>query len=228
VDKFVFTESTHTYSGVYKGLVYEANKERFAKWHDKIIYSVIDDYPADDEFFGQALDSPLTGDKSEYWLREFYEEECMKRPLKNCNDDDLIFISDIDEIWNPKILPLIDGEKICKPKQLPYINYLNQRSDEDWLGWTGTIATKYKNIKNGIINHLRTDDMTEFKVIENGGWHFGTLGGLELKKQSWANPKYDTFHPIVVDRRETNIRIDELDLPEYLVYNREKYGKYFK
>jgi len=225
VDKFVIVEATETFSGVEKELTFDP--VRFAKWKDKIIYCVVDNYPADDEIYEMAFNSPNTGNKEDKWMREFYQKEYLQKALVGLDDDALVFISDIDEIWNPKILPLV-GDDVYKPKQLPYISYLNQRTDEDWTGWTGTIATKYKNIKDGCINHLRTDGMTKFTVIENGGWHFCTLCGREQKHKDWSSDGYDTFSDIVWERRNKNARVDELDLPGYIVYNREKYVAYFK
>ena len=225
VDKFVILEANETFSGVPKTLTFDP--ERFAKWKDKIIYCVVDDYPADDKIYEMAFNSPNTGDKEDKWMREFYQKEYLQKALVGLDDEDLVFVSDVDEIWNPKILPLT-GDDIYKPKQISYISYLNQRTDTDWTDFTGTIATKYKNIKNACINHLRTDGMVEHKVIENGGWHFCTLEGREQKMKNWESPGYDTFSDEVWERRNKNARIDELDLPEYLVYNKSKYGKYFK
>ena len=42
VDKFVLTEGDTTFSGSPKESVYLQNKERFAKWEDKIIHNFIE------------------------------------------------------------------------------------------------------------------------------------------------------------------------------------------
>ena len=42
VDKFVLTEGDTTFSGLPKESVYLQNKERFAKWEDKIIHNFIE------------------------------------------------------------------------------------------------------------------------------------------------------------------------------------------
>jgi beta-1,4-mannosyl-glycoprotein beta-1,4-N-acetylglucosaminyltransferase len=223
VDKFVLIEARETFSGVPKPLYYLENKQRFAQWNDKIIYHIAEDTP---ELRKQAILSPNTGDGEHYWIREFIQKENAKEALKFCDDNDLVFISDVDEIWN---VPqrVYEDDIVYKPRQKPYIYYLNQRTDEDWLGWTGTVFTAYKNIKDACINHLRTDSMTEYQVIENGGWHFCTIGGREEKIKSWINPTYDTFSDEVWKRRETNKRVDESDLPVYLKNNKEKWKKLF-
>ena len=63
-------------------------------------------------------------------------------------NDDFCFISDLDEIWNPEAFIDFSKNDIFKLKQVACVYYLNNRSNENWRGWTGTIGTKYKNIKN--------------------------------------------------------------------------------
>lgn len=221
VDKFVIVEARETFSGVPKPLYYLENKERFAKWNDKIIHHIAEETP---ELKKQAYLSPNTGNGEHYWIREFIQKESAKEALSFCNDDDVVFISDVDEIWRPE-LAQIKGNDIYKPKQLPYMYYFNQRTDEDWLGWTGTIFTMYANIKNACINHLRTDSMTDFVVIENGGWHFNSIGGKEKKREAFKHPVYENESEW--KRREVNMHIDEKDLPDYLINNKEKWKTLF-
>lgn len=227
VDKFVIVEARETFSGVPKPLYYLENKERFAKWNDKIIHHIAEETP---ELRKQAILSPNTGKGEHYWIREFIQKESAKNALKFCDDYDTIFISDVDEVWNiDKIYPylhnsILTENIIFKPKQLPYLYYLNQRTDEDWTGWTGTIFTRYKNIKNSCINHLRTDSMTDYVIIENGGWHFNSIGGKEQKKEAFKHPVYEDEQEW--KRREVNLRKDESNLPKYILNNKELWAKY--
>ena len=225
VDKFIIVESTTTFSGVEKPMCFDINSERWSKWKDKIEYYVVDDFPLDKELFKMSWNSPNTGGKEHYWLREFYIKESARRALVGLSDDDIVFISDMDEIWNPELTFKPIGGEVLKPKQLPYLYFFNQRTDEDWLGWTGTTCCRYETIKNGIINHIRTDHLQPYTVIEKGGWHFNSIGGKEKKVNA-------SLHPIVNlksdwDRREINMRIDGDDLPEFLVYNRDKFSSLF-
>ena len=220
VDKFVLVEARETFSGVPKPLYYEENKERFAKWN--IIHYVVEN--GDKEVEKMALLSPCTGAGEHFWLREYYQKEMAQKALLFCEDNDIVYISDIDEIWRPEAMPEIK-DAIYKPRQLPYLYFLNQRTDENWLGWTGTICTRYKNIKNACINHLRTDDMTEYEVVERGGWHFNSIEGKEKKKNAFKHPVYE--NDTEWQRREVNLHIDEVDLPDYLLYNKDKWIKLF-
>lgn len=223
VDKFVLVEAKETFSGVEKPLYYQENKERFSKWNDKIIHYVVEN--GDKDIFKQAILSPNTGNGEAYWIREFYQKESAHKALRFCEDDDIVFISDVDEIWRPDVLVVpVVGKNIFKPMQLPYLYYLNQRTDENWLGWTGTIFTRYANIKDACINHLRTDGMTNYSILSFGGWHFNAIGGKEKKKKAFMHPVYENESEW--KRREFNMRKDESDLPEYILNNKEKWKQY--
>lgn len=223
VDKFVIIEANETFSGIPKPLHYLENKERFAKWQDKIVHHVVES--GDKEIEQMAWLSPNTGNGEHYWIREFYQKESAQKALTFCKDSDIVFISDVDEIWNPQSICDVVEDTVYKPKQLPYLYYFNQRTDEDWHGWTGTIFTSYKKIKNSCINHLRTDSMTQYEVIENGGWHFNSIGGKDNKRMAFMYPVYEDNEEW--KRREVHLRIDEKDLPEYLIKNKEQWKKHF-
>ncbi len=260
VDYFVLIESTETFTGISKELFYEKNKQIFAQWQHKIIHYVIQDTPADAEDLKKRLrNQNLTlldretiyytlttdnvPDKSEIqWLKEFYQKEVIKRALVGLSDSDFCFISDLDEIWNPEILIDYSKDDVFKFKQIPYIYYLNNRSNEDWAGWSGTIATKYKNIKDVCLNHLRKVGKTKYTVVQNGGWHFSFQGGpdqIRKKLESYGHQELNTreVKSTIEDKIRNNRDIrgrfirfwtDESMLPRYLKENKGKYKKLFK
>lgn len=222
VDKFVIVESLITFSGKSKPLYFKENKERYSKWVDKIVYYVVQS--GDKKLEQDAWLSPNTGSGESYWREEFYQKESLQKALTFCNDNDIVFISDVDEIWKvPQ--KVYEDDIIYKPKQIPYLYFFNQRTSENWLGWSGTIFTRYKNIKDNCINHLRTDSMTEYEVIENGGWHFNSIGGREQKQKAFSHPVYEDES--VWKNREINLRKDDSDLPIFLIENKDKWKKHF-
>ncbi len=180
VDKFVLVEATKTHSGKDKPLFFEENKSRFSNFLDKIIHIVVDD------------DIELKST----WTLENYQRNCILRGLTNCKDDDIILISDCDEIPNPQEIienKDIPGLKIFKQKI--YFYYLNLRNSTDWLG--GTRMLFYKDFKNGfdsvdnysksIIKELnigttatKIRGIFDGKIIKNGGWHFTYIGGIDM------------------------------------------------
>ena len=234
VDYFVIIEATETFSGYEKPLYYSLNKDRFEEFNHKIIHYVVTDTPkdfndtnCDQESFNLACNSDNVTRESLCWLKEFYQKEMIKKALVNLNDDDICFVSDIDEIWNYNLNYDI-GEGIYKPKiNLCYINYLNVRTDEDWTFFTGPIVAKYSNIKNECLNHLRTHRKMNHKYIfmENGGWHFNALGGISQKIEAFKHPVYTVNY---MNSRQHGSRIDESELPEFLIKNKDKYKKFFK
>ncbi len=241
VDYFVIIESTESFSGLPHELQYEKHKERFAPWKDKIIYYVVDDFPKDASLLAKAKSNSNVGAGEHYWVREFYQKESAKKAIANLKDTDIVFISDLDEIWNPlQLKKLTDFSKseIIRPKQLAYYYYLNNRCSEI-NGWTGTIAAQYKTIKNNCLNDLRTRSKTKFIEIDSGGWHFGFMGGIKgaMKKLTeWQHPEYMDWIPTIEERVKKNIDyrgrkyrywIDESDLPEYLIKNKGKWINLF-
>lgn len=248
VDHFVIVEATETFSGLPKPLYFEQNKKKFEKWKDKIIHYVVDDYPNDKELCAMADLSPnVPKGGPQHWHREFYQKETIKKALLNLSDDDICFVSDVDEIWNPEVKIDYTKNDIFKLRQDVYVYYLNNRSSEPWAG---TLVTKYKNIKNNCLNHLRTASKTKYTYIKNGGWHFTNMGGVnEIRKKlnaSYTSESYNTSD--VQSKLEERIRtnkdyigrkfdymgraftfwVDESDLPKYLLDNKEKYKKFFK
>jgi beta-1,4-mannosyl-glycoprotein beta-1,4-N-acetylglucosaminyltransferase len=257
VDKFVLIECVETFSGKPKPLYYEENKERFKKYHHKIIHHITYDPPKSyedlrqrtldsnsDELMKQICIQALTTSNVPpgelHWLKEFYQKENIRRALVGLEDDDLCFITDLDEIWNPELKYEIEDYKIYKLVQLAYSLYINNRSSEPWAG---TLLTKYKNIKNACLNHLRTPSKTEYEYIQNGGWHFTFMGGtdqIKLKLESYGHQEYN--NDSIKNSIETNLQnnrdvlgrshfsfwLDESQLPEHVIKNKHKYKKFFK
>jgi hypothetical protein len=259
VDYFVLVESTMTHSGVPKELFYEKHKHLFKAFEHKIIHFIIDTPLKDFEDAKARLLNPNTPEIEKtiltyalssdnippgdaHYLRDFYEKESVKKPLIHLHDNDFCFVSDLDEIWNPEVFIDYSKDDIYKFKQDAYVYYLNNRSNEDWEGWCGTIATKYKNIKNSCLNHLRTARKTKYTVIRNGGWHFTFQGGPERVKNKIESYSYheinteDTrskIESMISENKDIKGRYirfwkDESKLPQYLLKNKEKYKELFK
>ena len=88
VDFFVIVESTTDHQGNEKKLNFDINK--FKKFQKKIIYVVVEDTL-------ETIKKPHIGQNS---LVERHQRNCINRGLKNCSDNDLVIISDVDEIPN--------------------------------------------------------------------------------------------------------------------------------
>lgn len=182
VDRFVIVESPATLSGNKKPLHYLENKERFKKYTDKIIHVVCP--PLE---FGSA------------WDYEYYQRNYIKTGLTSCNDDDLILISDVDEIINlPDILASnIINEPVLIELPLSYYFY-NLKNN---ITFAVNLLAKYKDIK-----HLHVGDRFKYKDFafnilplagQKNGWHFSYMFGYnthlyQLKIQSFSHQEYNT------------------------------------
>lgn len=224
VDEFIIVEAPTTFSGKSKPLYFKEKWGRYAPWMHKIKYFTIDENYTEKER-RQAEESPNTKG-ADHWKHEFLQKESIKKALTHLEDDDVVFISDCDEIWKPTEI----GDGVYKLSQKVYVYCFNNRSNEEWYG---TLATRYKNVKNACLNHLRTNGYTK---LENNGWHFTSLKDILRRKleDSYTEDSYAT--PRVMQNLESNIQNnqdflgrgfsyhkDETGLPEYILQNKERF-----
>ena len=100
VDKFIIVESSYTHSGKKRELIFDIKK--YSKFKDKISYMVLDEEPED--LF--KIDGQEEFDKknSKYILnalkRENFQRNYIAKGLKDASPEDMIIISDVDEIPN--------------------------------------------------------------------------------------------------------------------------------
>ncbi len=258
VDYFVIVESSVTHSGEDKPFYFEENKERYSKFIDKIIHFKVHDTPNDftnlpktDNFELNNIYDYIIKQTNRFnrrtqpdYGRDFFQKECIRRPLINCEDGDIILFSDLDEIPNPEIIKNIndlDLTKIYSLNQITYYYYINVLKQRDWYG---TKILTYKKLKGLSLNEVRGDTSLSIK-LPNGGWHFSFMGGKEMVKKkilSYSARDLAMRNNRVIDSIENNINnlIDpffrgKLELvqidnsyPEYLLNNLDKYSHLVK
>lgn len=233
VDKFIIVEFDETFSGQKKPkwLLKQWNPN-WLKFLDKIDYVHITkgEYNNYESLAETSPNVPKNGPK--HWKREFCQKEAIKDALVGLNDEDLVFIGDCDEIWNPEIFENFQLYP-AKLKLKVYSYYLNNRSTEEF--W-GTVVAQYKDIKDKCLNHLRTNET--LKTDLELGWHFTSIGGYEkVKKKLTDSYTSDSYaNPQVIDNLEKNINenrdflwrqfnymADDSEWPSYLTDNKFKY-----
>lgn len=223
VDYFVLAECEETFSGKNKPLYYKENLERFSKWNHKIIHHVNTKIETPDSF-----------------ARAYHQKESIMNSISHISDDDIVYYGDLDEIWKPQE---ITDDRVYKLKQRNYCYYLNNRSSEQWIG---TIVGKWSSIKKEGFNHNRANPKN---FIEDGGWHFTSMGGpdqIRMKLESYDHQEYnlDWIKNTIEDRMTSGsdflarpndwqgkpftFWVDEENLPEYLLKNKDLYLTYFK
>jgi beta-1,4-mannosyl-glycoprotein beta-1,4-N-acetylglucosaminyltransferase len=230
VDQFIIVEAPTTFSGKPKPLYYEQQKERFRDFWPKIKSFVIDENYTPEEI-ALAESSPNTQGAA-HWKHEFLQKESIKKTLTHLQDEDIVFIGDCDEIWEPAIIGMRG-----KLRLKVYTYWLNNRSSENFYG---TIVYPYQHIKNECLNHLRVNAT---KDDHFSGWHFTSMGGPdELRRKLTDSYTEETYaHPQVLINLEENMeqskdflgrnftyKLDEVDWPQYLKDNREKYKHLIK
>ena len=127
VDKFIIVEATKDHAGNAKKLNF--NMEKFKKFENKIRYIIVDDMPEKVKSFRY---------NNRWWheniVRDIYQRNQIMRGLYDAKDDDLIVISDIDEIPDLQKLNEFDLKKyavfsqkfykykfnLLSPSQTPY------------------------------------------------------------------------------------------------------------
>lgn len=88
IDYFVLVEAVETFRGKPKKLFFQENREIFQPFLDKIIHIVIEK--------NLETDDP--------WVREAVHRNQIMRGLEYCRPNDIILISDIDEVIRPSVL----------------------------------------------------------------------------------------------------------------------------
>lgn len=240
VDEFIVCEASTTFSGQPKPYYFESIKDKY----ENVSYFRIPDTFSDEER-AQAAQSPNTQGAA-HWQTEFLQKESIKKALTHLNDDDIVFIGDVDEIWKPSLVrePMSFFEEYVRKTQPPtklqlkvYTYWLNNLSSEEF---SGTLMGYYRDIKNQCLNHLRSDSDSSIGKI---GWHFTSMGGaLSLRKKLTDSYTHETYaHPQILENLEYNIdqgkdflgrdfsyTLDESDWPQYLKENRSKYKHLMK
>lgn len=128
------------------------------------------------------------------WKLEYEHRNALKKAITSINDDDLVLVSDLDELPDPFMLKKLNpATGPVSLSMLFHYYFLNcQHTGKDrW--WNGTIAATGKQFKEIGPQQLR-DKRNEYPNVKKAGWHFSYLGGLEkikLKIRSFAHSEYN-------------------------------------
>ena len=204
VDYFVIVESSFTHKGDNKNLMFNHNK--FEKFKNKIIYLVYDKQPKGIEVVNE---NDSEDEKSRKYilnaaLRENGQRNFIQNGLNKAEDNDIILISDVDEIPNLSEVNFNNiSEKIIMFHQDMFYYKFDLKIPN--LLWTGTKACRKKyllspqwlrNVKDRKYFPFRIDILfsekkySSIKFISNGGWHFSnikTAEEIEYKLKSYLH-----------------------------------------
>ena len=144
VKKFVITEATYTHNGSKKKLNFDIQK--YKKFQDKIEYIIVDQQPPNIIEIGKQDSAKILEEKLilNGMARDYFQRENLKRGLKDLDKNDLVIISDLDEIPNLENLDLnrVKNNIIIFQQKMFYYKF-NLLYKE--FVWAGSKAVKYKN-----------------------------------------------------------------------------------
>jgi beta-1,4-mannosyl-glycoprotein beta-1,4-N-acetylglucosaminyltransferase len=208
VDKFVLVEATRTHQNKPKPLHYKENADRFKSFRHKIIHIIVDEYPA----FGPWKEAHS-------WILERYQRNCISRGLTQCQPEDVVMVSDLDEIPNPEMVRMHRDKKGIKVfEQRNFYYFMNfQNCNEPW--WYGSVMAKFREFrkpqelrsvskkmhgeKKKILNNkihrivkaiIHPIYRNHIYIIPSSGWHFSYLGGVDKiieKLEAFAHTEYN-------------------------------------
>lgn len=234
VDYFIIVESDHTFTNIPKPYYFEENKDRFVKFSDKIIHIKIKSNKSDDP-----------------WKNEFEQRNNILQGCTDAADNDLIIISDVDEIPRPNIISSMrtsnnDVYALYTPFFYYKFNYVSTH-EECYLPII--ISAKVSIVKTHGVQTIRETrryfsnkpfqyENYNCKVIHHAGWHFGYMGDSEFIKHKLVSFSHsveidtETKKNFNVDAQLSNgdplrffVKIDEY-FPETILKNFTKYQQY--
>jgi hypothetical protein len=238
VDHFVLVESNTTFTNLSKPFYFEDNKERYAKYLDKIIHIKVEDMPR----------------SNDAWTNEIFQRNCINRGIVDADDNDIIVVTDLDELVRPITIDSLrtDEEIQIWGLRMPLfnfkINYMLVTSD--YYSVWGMAARKGVMMPAEDLRRQRFS-LQQFgynyrdnavRLVEHAGWHFTYLGSTDFartKIQSFAHTETNVpeiMDQLDVDRSIANgdgiyhhagYRFTPVELNEYfpatVVNNPEKY-----
>ncbi len=199
VDRFVIVEANRTHKGSLKPLYYAENKARFAEWEHKIVHVVA---PLADD--GDGLPAIRR--------REMTQRNAILQGVKDCKDDDIILISDCDEIPRPHLIPAVldDGIVAVYLQKLYYFNFNTYAPARPWPGTRVCRVAEARALSPHVIrNGLGQPDAHYplYRSVVDGGWHYSYFGGtwaIQHKMTEFLHQElvtYENTNPYAIDAK---------------------------
>jgi len=230
IDYFVIVESRYNHKGEKRNLRFNINN--FINFKEKIIYLIHDQIPAGVKNINQKDDENTKSYKLilNAYLRENAQRNFILNGLNKASNDDMILISDLDEIPDLSQISFKDvKEKIILFEQMMFYYKLNLKAEG--IKWVGTKCCKKKNLINPQWLRNIKDKKYPFyrldiifsksryfnvKLIKKGGWHFTNVKSpreILLKLSSY-------LHHVEFDKNPLNEKeIEKLVINKKAIYS---------
>jgi beta-1,4-mannosyl-glycoprotein beta-1,4-N-acetylglucosaminyltransferase len=214
VDKFVIIEGNKFFNGNIKKKKFDINK--FNEFKSKINYFYIEDFPEHD---------------GNNWNYEYFQRNKISLGLAGLNDNDIILISDADEIpnLNNEIFLQYDSAVFLQKMFYYKLNIFCYDGLKWNKKWPGTKSCKFKFFKNAqsvrefrVKNYpwWRFDRKIKRYIEPNGGWHFAYLMNTEDISKKISGFAHEVSHVLnsesfnieaLSDQNYINKKIENMD-----------------
>lgn len=122
VDKFVIVESLYTFTGIRREKLH-FDIEKFSSFKDKIIYIVNESIPKIHQHSFQSNSSFVEAGSSDPWENETTARNAIMKGLTEADDQDIVMVSDVDEIPRPAALQCFSHKHLCTILHQNFYNY---------------------------------------------------------------------------------------------------------
>ena len=168
VDRFVLLEADRTFTNRPKPLVFRDHRSRFADFLDRIIHIEMRCY--------EEVDT------TDPWAMERYLRQRLLLGLPDCQDDDVILLSDVDEIPRASV--------VAQQAHTGGIKSFVQQESYYYVNCLGSYIVGTTMFAGRFLRHV-TRDLNYYRgirrrMISRGGWHFSYLGGVKAIQDKLA------------------------------------------
>ena len=189
-DAHVIVESPRTFSNLPKPITLDVKAPRFARFAPKVRHIIADklQWPeARGRRLGKAGRMALNGEQWEY----------AKRGLADAKPDDMIVLSDLDEILSAEAIERAKPKMAAGPVRFNMRLYTYALNGLRAMHWFGPVAGLAKDVLKGSLwTYRQTLRTTAPQVVGDAGWHFSSLGTatqVEAKLRAAAHTEWNRF-----------------------------------
>ena len=219
VDKFVIVEANRFFNGEVKPKLFDIKK--FEKYKEKIDFYYIENLPK------------FNGNNLQY---ESFIKDQIKLGLKNLNDEDIVLISDADEIPNLKNEKYKNFDSAVFLQKMFYykfnINAYEGLKFKNKIACTKSCKFKFfksfKQVREFRVRNIpwwRVDKKIKRHVETDGGWHFSFLMKSKDIKSKLSRFEHEIKHLKKNEKYEMDNLMDIKKIEENIINLKDPYDR---
>lgn len=180
VDAFCICEGRYTFTGVRKPYYIELYQNDLKPWLDKIVYLKFEPDISGLDFSKKDV---AFNPNSPAWHMERAQRNSLAQVCSTLSGNDLVLVSDLDELPNPSIIASIrsGSSEVSKARLEMQMHYYYMNcvgTGKDNNKWHKAFVASVDQIKQAPdLEFMRLQE--PMPLIQDAGWHFSYLGGSE-------------------------------------------------